>query len=91
MGKQKQIGGTTFLEKVLYGLGDVGVHARGDAVLYVVGEGVGRHRDDGDGLAERVSAAADGLRRLVAVHVRHLNVHQDGVVFAGLDLSLIHI
>lgn len=67
------------------GLGDVGVHARGDAVLYVVGEGVGRHRDDGDGLAERVSAAADGLRRLVAVHVRHLNVHQDGVVFAGLD------
>ena len=57
------------------GLGDVGVHARGDAVLYVVGEGVGRHRDDGDGLAERVSAAADGLRRLVAVHVRRLNVH----------------
>lgn len=26
MGKQKQIGGTTFLEKVLYGLGDVGVN-----------------------------------------------------------------
>ena len=26
MGKQKQIGGTTFLEKVLYGLGEVGVN-----------------------------------------------------------------
>ena len=26
MGKQKQIGGTTFLEKDLYGLGDVGVN-----------------------------------------------------------------
>lgn len=26
MRKQKQIGGTTFLEKVLYGLGDVGVN-----------------------------------------------------------------
>lgn len=26
MGKQKQIGGTIFLEKVLYGLGDVGVN-----------------------------------------------------------------
>lgn len=26
MGKQKQIGGTTFLEKVFYGLGDVGVN-----------------------------------------------------------------
>ena len=26
MGKQKQIGVTTFLEKVLYGLGDVGVN-----------------------------------------------------------------
>lgn len=67
------------------GLGDVRVHAGRETVLHVVGEGVGRHSDDGDGPAERIFAAADGLRSFIAVHARHLDVHENGVVVAGLD------
>ena len=59
-------------------LGDVAVHARRQAALAILGEGVGGHRQDGRSGAS--GQCADQSRGLQAVHHRHLNVHQDEVV-----------
>ena len=72
-------------------LGDVGVHAGLDGVPHVIHKGVGGHGDDGDAPGLRVGSGADGPRCLVSVHHRHLHVHQDQVVPAGLGgLELLH-
>lgn len=42
------------------------------------------HGKDGDRLAQRVFAAADGTGGFQTVHHRHLHVHPDHVVIAGL-------
>ena len=64
----------------------MGVHARGQAQLGVTDEGVGGERDDGNaaGLTERVFPGADGARGGVAIHHRHLAVHQHEVKAAAL-------
>jgi hypothetical protein len=64
-------------------LGEVVVHAGGQAGLPVLLEGIGRHRDDGQGLG-RVPLA-DQPGGLQAVHHRHLHVHQHQVEAAALD------
>ena len=59
----------------------MGVHADGEGFLAVFVEGVGRHGDDGDSAAA-IRQIADELRRLIAVHVGHLDVHEDGIIIA---------
>jgi len=65
-------------------LGDVSVHARGETVFEVAFEGVGVHGHDGDVGAGEFLALANEARGLVAVHVGHLDVHEDEVEVAGL-------
>ena len=62
------------------GLGDVVVHAGRQARVEVVLHGVGRHRDDRQVAEGRIGPQHS--RRLQAVHLRHLHVHQDGGVAA---------
>ena len=62
----------------------MGVHAGVQRRLFVFGKGVGRHGDDGNALCVLPLQSADGPRGLVAVHHRHLHIHQDGVEFARL-------
>ena len=61
------------------GLGEVGVHARGEAFLNVLMVGVGCEGDDGDVLRRLAVELSDGGSRLQAVHHRHLHVHQDRI------------
>ncbi len=70
------------------GLGEEAVHAGVAAALLVVLLGVGGQRDDGHPRRALVEQAADGGRGLVAVHDRHLAVHQHQVeAAAGGDLD----
>jgi hypothetical protein len=64
-------------------LGDVVVHAGLEALLAVALHGARGHRDDRDAAGAARLALADLARRLVAVHPRHLAVHQHGVVAAA--------
>ena len=59
-------------------LGDVVVHAGVEAALALLHRGVRRHRDDRELREPRIRA--DLRRRLVAVHLGHLQVHQHDVV-----------
>ena len=61
------------------------VHAGFLALCISSREGIGGHGKDGDGFAQRVFAVADAAGGLQAVHHRHLHVHQNHVVLAGLD------
>ena len=60
-------------------LGDIIVHARGQAALAVVGQGVGGHGHDGDMPAPALLLLANPPRGLKAVHLRHLHVHENDV------------
>ena len=66
-------------------LGQVVVHAGGEAHLAVALHRVGGHRDDARALARRPSARMMLPRRFEAVHLGHLHVHQHHVV--GLALA----
>ena len=66
-----------------HGLGQVVVHARGEAHLAVAAHGVRRHRDDPQRPVGPLPADPPG--RLEAVHLGHLHVHQDDVVRLPLD------
>ena len=57
-------------------LGQVVVHARGEAALAVALHRVGRHRDDRQRGGPRLLAAADLARGRVAVELGHLAVHE---------------
>ena len=61
------------------------VHPGFLALLHIFQKGVCRHGEDGDDLAQRVCAAADAAGGFEAVHHRHLHIHQDHVILAGLD------
>src|SRR5882724_5490649 len=72
----------------LHRLGDVVVHPGGEAALAIALHGIRRHGDDGHVRAYRRFALADRGRRLVAIHLRHLAVHEHGMVAdagRGLD------
>ena len=58
--------------------GHVPVHARIQALLPFLDRGVGRHGNDRKARESRVRS--DVLCRLVAIHLRHLQVHQHHVV-----------
>ncbi len=60
-------------------LGDIAVHARLQAALPIALDGVGSHRDDRDVPACPPLSLADAGRRLEAIHLGHLHVHQDQV------------
>ena len=62
-------------------LGDVIVHARGETALALLHRGVRRHRDDRQRRKARIGAQL--RRRLIAVHLRHLEVHQHDVERCG--------
>ena len=65
-------------------LRDVVVHAGREARLAILGERVRRHRDDVRAALGR-PALADPARRVEAVELRHLDVHQDDVVRPALE------
>lgn len=69
------------------GLGDEVVHAGLEAEVAVCGEGVGSHGDDGDagGRPGGELAGADAAGTFVAVHGRHLDIHEDCVEGAGFE------
>ena len=58
------------------------VHAGCGALLLVAGHGMRGHGDDGQVLEPRIPA--DDPRGGVAVHHRHLDIHQHGIVAIGL-------
>ena len=60
------------------------VHAGFPALLHILKEGIGGHGKDGNDPAQRVFTAADAAGGFQAVHHRHLHIHQDHVVLAGL-------
>ena len=64
-------------------LGDVAVHAGVAGFLAILVKSVRGHGDDGDGGFFAVVQRADVLRRFVAVHDGHLNVHQNEVIRTG--------
>src|SRR4029434_161012 len=66
-----------------YRLGELVVHARGEALLAVALHRVRRHRHDARAIV-RFTARDDAARGFEPVHLRHLNVHQHDVV----DLAL---
>src|SRR4029077_3170074 len=61
------------------GLGDVAVAARGARLRLVARQSVGGHGDNRNPIQRRISL--DAARRLVTVHHRHLDIHQDEVGF----------
>ena len=65
-------------------LGDVAVHAGGEAGLVVAAHGVGGDRHDRHAGKPRVGRAPDPPRRLQPVHHRHLHVHEHEIVRFGL-------
>ena len=69
--------------KTVWGVGYKAVHAGFQGQLAVLLKGVGRHGDDGDPRLGRIVQLADELGRLVAVHGRHLDVHEDHVIGSG--------
>ena len=60
-------------------LGEKVAHSTRQAVLPVLGKGIGRQRDDGRVLV-RSLLSADRLGRLDPVHARHCQVHEYDVV-----------
>ena len=62
----------------------MGVHTVFQGGFLVLLHGVGRHGDDGQGLHVLPAQRPDRAGRFVAVHHRHLHIHQDGVVIALL-------
>ena len=60
-------------------LGDVGVHAGGQALFAVAGHRAGGERHDRDMTAGVALGLANGCRRFEPAHLRHLHVHQDDV------------
>lgn len=61
----------------------MGVHAGVVCRLGVLGKGIGGERDDGDIGCIDLLAQTDRAGCLIAVHVRHHNVHQDRIEAAG--------
>ena len=57
----------------------MGVHAGGKAFLGVLLEGVGGHGQDGDDLGVRAVQGANGPGGGQTVHLRHHDIHEDGV------------
>ena len=68
----------------IYRFGQVLVHAGFPTLLHILKEGIGGHGKDGDGASQRVFAAADAAGGFQAVHHRHLHVHQNHIIVAGL-------
>lgn len=61
-------------------LAQVVVHARLEALLPVAGHRVGGECDDGDAFCGRGRLSlADGASRLIAIHFRHMAIHEDEV------------
>ena len=79
------------LQKIrLHRLGHVVVHADGQAALALTAHGGSREGDDADALTPGVRSLGppDRPRGVIAVHLRHVAVHQDHIVdlaLAGLD------
>ena len=55
------------------------IHSAHAAALLVLDERVGRHRDDGHRTRVVAVERANDAGRLVAVHLGHLDVHEDQV------------
>ena len=72
-------------------LGQEGVHAAVERPLPLLLEYVGRHGHDRDGGARRVVQRTDALGGGVAVHDRHLNIHQHQIIaVCGRTAHLVH-
>lgn len=63
-------------------LGNMTVHACIKGVLLVLLKGIRRHRHNRDRGLLFIGKAPDSLRRLIAVHMRHLHVHENQVIGA---------
>ena len=61
----------------------MGVHAGVVCRLGVLDKGIGGERDDGDIGCIDLLAQANRAGCLIAVHVRHHDVHQNGIEAAG--------
>lgn len=58
----------------------MGIHAERDGLRLVFGESIGCHGDDGDLRKLRILQSANDGGRLIAVHIRHLDIHEDEII-----------
>ena len=65
-------------------LGNVRLHAGRFYRFHVFFKGVGRHGKNGDPRERRIIQRPNGARGLIAVHDRHLEIHENGVVIPRL-------
>ena len=65
----------------------MGIHACIHGILYILRKGIGRHGNDGDGPGIFPVQGPDGPGSLIAVHHRHLDVHQNGIKLSWLCLD----
>ena len=57
------------------------IHAALEVAVDILLEGIGGHGDDRNGLRPLQVHCPNGLRRLVTVYLRHLDIHDDEVIF----------
>ena len=55
------------------------IHAGSHAFLDVFVKSVGRHRDDRQSGLRRIRQRTDGRGSLIAIHFRHVDIHQDEI------------
>ena len=60
------------------------VHARLQRLALILFKGVGGHRDNREIRFGRIGQCADAPRRFIAVHARHLHIHQHQFEVVGL-------
>ena len=58
----------------------MGIHAERGGLRLVFGESIGRHGDDGDLRKPWILQMANDGGRLVAIHIRHLDIHEDEII-----------
>lgn len=66
---------------------NVPVHAGSDGVLLIFGKGICRHGDDRDTGGVRIRKFSDSLRRVITVHLRHLDIHKNQVILTGRGIA----
>ncbi len=65
----------------------MGVHSGFKRIPDIFGKRIGSHSNNGNGQRERMPKVAYGLCSFIAVHDRHLHIHQYHLVLPGNRLS----
>src|SRR5687767_8562416 len=66
-------------------LGEVIIHSSFETTFAVTLHGMGGHGNDGNMPAGILFPLTDSVRSFQAIHLRHLYIHEDGIVVIGLN------